>query len=220
MSRRNQKKVKQIKRDERRFKNLQAHSVQTRQGVVSSKTATQLKVKLGGSAVEVIAQAIDGNVYDVGDRVACIQWKGDLLILGKPTGEPKSRPILHIPSTGFGLLGVTDAYQDVPGLTYTTPSSGVHDYLVRVYLDIEATALGTGTGDITSQLLADGAAQSGVAVYKTPTANARYTISYEWYVEDLGASKVLKIQTKKANNQGTVNVYGPTQSKMIVERTG
>lgn len=203
--------VRAAARDERRLGEIEQAMPRFRRGVVAKNSGGVFTIKLDGGTTAVDATALAANTpyYQVGDVVECIQRAGDLIVLGKLTVEPDGT-VIKIASS----LTLTTSYQDVGGLTYTTPASKRQSYEVTANIEFnQATA---GAGNLTAQLLVDGVAKAGVcevAMTNTDKSSASFT----WRVDDPGLSKVIKVQAKKSINAGAANVVA-TNSQMVVRK--
>lgn len=198
-------------RDERRLGEIEQAMPRFRRGVIAKNSGGVFTIKLDGGTTAVDATALAGNTpyYQVGDVVECLQRAGDLIVLGKLSAEPDGT-VIKIASS----LTLTTSYQDVGGLTYTTPASKRQSYEVTANIEFnQATA---GAGILTAQLLVDGVAQTGlVEVAMTNTDKAMG--SRTWRIDDPGLSKVIKLQAKKSINAGAANVVA-TNSQMVVRK--
>lgn len=70
-----------------RVNRLEERETVLRQGVVTS--ASPLEIQIGGNTqTSLSASAVDGVDLGIGDRVAVLVRRGELLVLGRPTDAP------------------------------------------------------------------------------------------------------------------------------------
>ena len=100
---------------ESRVRDLEAVTPTVRQGIVAS--LSPLKVYVGGSDVAVEARALNGDHYAVNDKCALLQWRGDLLVIGKPTATPSVVAGEYAASAYRATQTVTDGAWNLVGLS-------------------------------------------------------------------------------------------------------
>jgi hypothetical protein len=123
-----------------------------------------------------------------------------------------NQPDAFTPFAGSDLT-LTTSFADVSGTSVTLEHGKT--YLITACVQFEMSV--AGVGDMTAQMLVDGSAQSGFALFTAPTATTRATVSATWVVTtDPVGTGVCKLQAKKSINVGTAKVIAANTTISVV----
>ncbi|MDE9365965.1 GDSL-type esterase/lipase family protein [Luteipulveratus sp. YIM 133132] len=188
---------------------------------------TTLKVRRGTqSALNTVVPAV-GEVVHVTDLQAIVIGDGTTTVqnllfynnywqrldtLQSAAPQIKARPITGTLSSNALLTLSSGTATDISNLTYTfTPTV---DGQVKIDGGGDVT-IATAADEVTVQLLVNGTAQAGKAVFKSPTAAMRMAVNRSWTIPvTAGTAYTFKLQAQRTAGTGTTDTVGNPNSFM------
>lgn len=146
------------------------------------------------------------KVWSAFDRLDAVDLNADMTYLDTRSGAI-SAARRQVVGTGATLV-LTQAAQDVPGLTFTL---GAGTFMILAVLDADIAT--TGAGAVTLRLSVDGV-EHAVESHATWSATGRGSLVQLWLVTIAGAGLV-KARALKSSAGGVADIY-PTHSTLAV----